>query len=89
MITRPPKHNLKRDGFMDCAEYIHGLAKRGRGCHCVYVAPDGGLRVIPDATQKQSHRPESELVGRYRKGAEINVIEDDLIQWLREQRTAA
>mgnify|MGYP001178259422 CR=1 FL=1 len=83
-MTRALRFNLHRDRVEEIGEYVAAAVGRMKGCQSLYVAPDGGVRLIPDAG-KQPHRPDAERIGRYRKGVPVEVIEDDLLQWQREQ----
>lgn len=49
----------------------------------------GDVRVIQDATAKQKHRGRDELLGWYRNGIGIELIEDDLLTWLRASSSRA
>lgn len=88
-MSRPTKHNLHRDGHDQCADFAAGAINRAKGCHSVYVAPDGSLRVIPDATKRQWHRPDPERIGRYRRPVQPEQMKDDLIAWLRDNAALA
>lgn len=82
---RPPKFNLFHDPYEACAEQVLAVLQRNRGCNSVYVAEDGGLRVIPDSSTKQNHRPDSERIGRYRyPDITVEDIEADLLAHLHE-----
>lgn len=83
-MTRALRFNLHRDRVEEIGEYVAAAVGRMKGCQSLYVAPDGVVRLIPDAG-KQPHRPDAERIGRYRKGVPVEVIEDDLLQWQREQ----
>jgi hypothetical protein len=83
-MTRPLRFNIARDSVEIIGEYVADAVNRMKGCQSLYVAADGGVRLIPDAG-KQPHRPDAERIGRYRKGVPVEVIEDDLLQWQREQ----
>ena len=82
---RRTKFNLRREGYEDCAEFIVKSINRVNGCHRVYIDWRGDIRVLHDANTRQPARPDSELLGRYRKGVLVEQIEDDLIPWQREQ----
>jgi len=82
----PLKHNLLRDDYVAVAEHVSEcLHKYGSGR--LFVAPDGGVRVVPLAEDRQ--RPDSELVGTYSKGYPVELIEGDLIDWLQERTRSA
>ena len=53
------------------------------------VKDSGDVRVIQDASAKQKHRGRDELLGWYRKGIGIELIEDDLLTWLRASSSRA
>ena len=86
---RRPKFNLHRDGFEDCAEHIAVTISRTGGDFAVYIDHAGDVRVIQDASAKQKHRGRDELLGWYRKGIGIELIEDDLLTWLRASSARA
>lgn len=88
MAERRTRFNLRRDGVETCAEAIVESVGRTKGCHSVYVDWRQDVRVIPDAG-KQTHRPDDERIGRYRKGIKVEQVEDDLIAWQRELTRAA
>lgn len=64
---RPLKHSVTRDGFTACAQYVVDLTARQRDTFNVYLARDGGVRVIPTTETRMPKRPEYEHVGTYRR----------------------
>ena len=76
-------------------EYFHELRRVSKhqiiwgGDHAVYIDWRGDVRVIQDASAKQKHRGRDELLGWYRKGIGIELIEDDLLTWLRASSARA
>ena len=90
MVTsRRTKHNLLRDDLETCAEWIVEAVARSYGCSSVYVDWLGDIRVIQDASVKQTHRPDAERVDRYKKGIRVEQVEDDLLEWQRSLSAAA
>lgn len=83
MTSRRTKHNLSADGIEVCAEWIVEAVSRAAGCSSVYVDWRQDIRVIQDASVKQTHRPDAERVGRYKKGIRVEQVEDDLLEWQR------
>lgn len=83
MAERRTKHNLRRDGAEVCAEWIVAAVGKCGGCHSVYIDWRQDVRVIQDASVKQTHRPDAERLGRYRKGIMVEQVEDDLLEWQR------
>lgn len=81
--NRRTKHNLTRDDIETCAEWIVEAVSRSYGCSSVYLDWRGDIRVIQDASVKQTHRPDAERLGRYRKGIMVEQVEDDLLEWQR------
>lgn len=85
--TYGPKHFLLRDDLEACAEHVSETirhAPRQDHRYSVYVASDGGIRVVRHGHPKQSHRPEAERLGVYDKTARIECIENDLLIRKRE-----
>ena len=62
-----PKYNLFKHGPTVCAAEVIRVINRNKGLYNVYVAPDGGMRVICSSSSKQAQRPVSERVGSYRR----------------------
>lgn len=83
-MPRTPSYNLIRDGHEECADYVSRVLQYQKGLVNLYVAADGAMRAIPDAPHNQRHRPDDERVGRYRRGARVEHIEDDLLVRHRE-----
>lgn len=84
---RPPKHFLLRDDLTDCAEHVISILRHRPQqsiFYNVYVAADGGIRVIRKDAVDANQRPESELLGVYDKTVRIEVVEDDLLARKRE-----
>ena len=91
MKGRPPMFNALIHDYEEVAEYICKRLRIARVPQHVYIDDAGGVRLIADRS-KQPHRPDSERVGRYTYGAMAEQIEDDLIEWIRqnqEQRRTA
>lgn len=84
---RRPKHFLLRDDLTVCAEHVSSILRhrpQQSHLHSVYVAADGGIRVVRKDAYDANQRPESELLGVYDKSARVEQIEDDLLVKKRE-----
>lgn len=82
-----PKHFLLRDDLTACAEHVSSIvrhAPRQDHRYSLYVADDGGIRVVRHGDPRQNHRPEAERIGVYDKTARVERIEDDLLVKKRE-----
>lgn len=82
-----PNKNLLRDGFEECARYVHWRRARDGSRLVVYVDESGWVRFCrADAIE---HVPEELFVGNYNRKSQIEEIEDDMLGRERELRTAA
>lgn len=80
------RHNLLRDGHEATAEAVALTVRKRKGCVHVFVSDDGGVRCIRDTELvDRKPRPDHERIGRYRGDVPVEVIENDLLAWLRER----
>lgn len=84
MDGRPPSHNLLRDGYEECAEFVAGVIKNRGQTHQVFVDSLGGVRTrAVDAPH--TPLPTDWFVGTYPcKDLRVELIENDLIERTRE-----
>ena len=75
--------NLFRDGWETSAREIYRRARLSKPGVCIYVKPTGVVVGIGARAPDQFHPSDADLIGTYAEGIEIEVVENDLIQYLR------
>lgn len=82
-MATAPRYNLYRHGFEACAHHVTGRLLAFRRMVYVYVAPDGDMHC--NTNRNFIRMPELVLIGCYTFNAQPEMIEDDMLAWLREQ----
>ena len=76
--------NLFRDGWETSAREIYRRARLSKPGVCIYVKPTGVVVGIGARAPDPFHPGDADLIGTYAEGIEIEVVENDLIQYLRD-----
>lgn len=85
MARRGPV-NLRVDDFEAAADYIHKHTRHASAGQCAaVVCPDGLLKLArPGSNQElESISKQPNFIGTYTTGTRIEIIEDDVLFWLR------
>lgn len=77
--------NVFHDGIETVAEHLSASIRRQGGIHHLAVRPNGAVRLYARARFPEAEEPN--LVGTYSPRVTVEVLEDDLLQHIRD-RTA-
>ena len=86
---RPPLYFLPRDDYAEVAKYIAGMVAKRGGQQLVEIRSDGGVVVRPRHKVAEDDLS-ARVLGRgvlniYNKNIRVEMIEDDVLDWLRSQ----
>lgn len=79
--------NLRLNDFEEVADYIsYTLHDRGNRCAAV-VAPDGQLRLLWPTSDREltNLSQQHNFIGIFSKESRVEIIEDDVLAWLRSK----
>ncbi len=84
---RVPTRNLLADGYEAVAEFVARQVQRDKAAYTVHVADSGTVRLTRTNRARMMELPVSDCIGTYPyKGLRVELIEDDLLERLRELR---
>ena len=76
--------NLFRNGWEDSAREVYRRVRSWNAPMALFAKPNGDLSGRPALVDKRFHSAGAELIGTYTSAVQINEVEDDLIEYMRD-----